>query len=192
MRFAYADPPYPGQAYRYKDHPDYAGEVDHAQLIGRLEAEYPDGWALSTSARALRAVILLCPEDVEVCVWHVTNSEPPGNRAGSRHWCWEPVIVRGGRPGPVKTLMACGHHRQEFLGRKPPAFTRWVLELLGAVPADTIDDLYPGSGAVGQTIEAWRVQPKLPAFSMTSREIQARDNYQDRARTMARTHDPLF
>jgi hypothetical protein len=26
---AYADPPYPGQSHRhYRDHPDYAGEVD--------------------------------------------------------------------------------------------------------------------------------------------------------------------
>lgn len=36
---AYADPPYPGQAKRhYADHPDYAGEVDHGELMMRLEA----------------------------------------------------------------------------------------------------------------------------------------------------------
>jgi hypothetical protein len=51
MRFAYADPPYPGQAWRvYGRHEDYAGEVDHAELIARLERDYPDGWALSTPA----------------------------------------------------------------------------------------------------------------------------------------------
>ena len=49
MRLAYADPPYPGQAKRwYEDHPDYGGEVDHAQLVERLESY--DGWALHTSA----------------------------------------------------------------------------------------------------------------------------------------------
>jgi len=47
VRFAYADPPYPGQSKKhYGDHPDYAGEVDHPALIAQLVAEYPDGWAL--------------------------------------------------------------------------------------------------------------------------------------------------
>jgi hypothetical protein len=42
IRFAYADPPYIGQSKRlYGDHPDYAGEVDHAELIDRLMAEFP-------------------------------------------------------------------------------------------------------------------------------------------------------
>ena len=28
LRLAYADPPYPGSAWLYRDHPDYGGEVD--------------------------------------------------------------------------------------------------------------------------------------------------------------------
>ena len=59
LRLAYADPPYPGKARLYRDHPDYAGEVDHAALLARL-AGY-DGWALSTSAEALPAMLALCP-----------------------------------------------------------------------------------------------------------------------------------
>src|ERR1041384_41386 len=55
-------PPYPGKAFYYRDHPDYAGEVDHADLIARLAAY--DGWALSTSAAALPAVLALCPPGV--------------------------------------------------------------------------------------------------------------------------------
>jgi hypothetical protein len=36
---ALADPPYPGQSKKhYADHPDYAGEVDHAELVERLES----------------------------------------------------------------------------------------------------------------------------------------------------------
>ena len=58
-RLAYADPPYPGKARRYRGHPDYAGEVDHAALIRRL-AGY-DGWALSTSAEALPGVLAAVP-----------------------------------------------------------------------------------------------------------------------------------
>ena len=55
LRLAYADPPYPGKAWLYRDHPDYGGEVDNAELVGRL-AGY-DGWALSTSAAALPSVL---------------------------------------------------------------------------------------------------------------------------------------
>ena len=55
LRLAYADPPYPGKVWLYRDHPDYGGEVDNAELVGRL-AGY-DGWALSTSAAALPSVL---------------------------------------------------------------------------------------------------------------------------------------
>ncbi|MGZ4619816.1 MAG: hypothetical protein ACXV3F_14160 [Frankiaceae bacterium] len=42
LRLAYADPPYPGKARLYRDHPDFGGEVDHAALIEHLAAY--DGW----------------------------------------------------------------------------------------------------------------------------------------------------
>src|SRR4051812_3342154 len=39
MRILYADPPYVGQSKRhYGDHPDYAGEVDHRELLAQLDA----------------------------------------------------------------------------------------------------------------------------------------------------------
>jgi hypothetical protein len=38
LRLAYADPPCPGKTWLYRDHLDYGGEVDHAELIGRLAA----------------------------------------------------------------------------------------------------------------------------------------------------------
>lgn len=165
MRFAYADPPYPGKARRwYADHPDYAGEVDHAELVAQLVREYPDGWAMSTDGPSLRYVLGLSPDDARVAVWHRLNARPPG---GERHWWWwdwEPVIVCGGRPSSVRTVFASGLNGRQgrFPGGKPPGFTRWMLHLLGARIEDTIDDLFPGSGAVGQEIEAWRLQPVLP------------------------------
>ena len=62
MRFAYADPPYPGTARRYYgDQATFAGEVDHAALVASLVDAGYDGWALSTSAKALGDVIKLCP-----------------------------------------------------------------------------------------------------------------------------------
>lgn len=166
MRFAYADPPYPGQSKRlYGDHPDYAGEVDHAELVARIVAEYPDGWALSTGAKMLPEVLRLCPDDVRVMAWVKTDAPPFTIRL--QH-TWEPVILRGGRPyaggprnvrdslvAPSCGAMGSGVHRKpgHVVGRKPPRFCRWLFEALGALQGDTLDDLFPGSGAV---TEEWR------------------------------------
>jgi hypothetical protein len=166
LRLAYADPPYPGKAWLYRGHPDYAGEVDHAALIRRLSTY--DGWALSTSARALPAVLALCPPGVRVAAWH--RGERP-----TRSWwplnAWEPVIVHGGRPvdpsaiatrrvdslvhgtAPMTTLAG------RVIGTKPAAFCRWMFDLLGAAPGDTLDDLFPGSGAVTRAWDAFIGQP---------------------------------
>lgn len=154
VRFAYADPPYPGQAKRwYGDHPDYAGEVDHEQLLAHLESF--DGWALSTSSSALQDVLAISPAGVRVGVWYRPNSEPPGNR-GRWHWTWEPVIFHGWRgEGPtVRDLLALPKTNAEIPGQKPAIFTRWVLNLLGVTADDEVVDLFPGSGAVGREASA--------------------------------------
>lgn len=95
LRVAYADPPYPQLADRYyRDHVDYAGEVDHRLLVDRLVSEFPDGWALSTSAAALQMVLALCPTSVRVAAWF--RGERP--TASYRPLvAWEPVIFHGGR-----------------------------------------------------------------------------------------------
>lgn len=67
MRIAYADPPYPGCAHLYREHPDFAGEVDHAELLERLRDF--DGWVLHTSAPALRDLLPLTPPHVRVMPW---------------------------------------------------------------------------------------------------------------------------
>ncbi len=114
-RFAYADPPYPGQALRHygKDGDPFEGqvaEVDHAALIEGLERDFPDGWALSTSVAALPTILPLCPEPdaskkrtwngrggiklgtgVRICVWKRTGIPFPPSRV---MWAWEPLIVR--------------------------------------------------------------------------------------------------
>ncbi len=155
LRLAYADPPYPGNARLYRGHPDYAGEVDHAALIRRL-CGY-DGWALSTSAAALPTVLALCPPRVRVAAWH------RGERPTPSRWplnAWEPVIYCGGRPadpsrGSTRRIdsLVCGVSALTTLpgrviGAKPAAFCRWIFDLLGAAPGDSLDDLFPGSGAV--------------------------------------------
>ena len=152
MRIAYADPPYPGLSRKYyRDQPTYAGEVDHAALIASLEALY-DGWALSTSARALRDLLPLCPPGVRVCAWTKPGGVPPGTRGP--HNTWEVVLLkpaRRERPG-VRDSLVCHSARGggSLPGRKPIAFVRWVIALLGARRGDTLDDLYPGTGVVGR------------------------------------------
>ena len=174
-RFAYADPPYPGQARRlYGGHEDFAGEVDHRELVDRLVAEYPDGWAPSTGAKWLREVLLLCPDDVRVLSWVNTDAPPFTLRV---QYTWEPVILCGGPAydGPRRTVrdslvapsagaMGAGVHRDgpgHVIGRKPPRFCRWIFEVLGAESGDTFDDLFPGSGAVGREWAKFAAAPSL-------------------------------
>jgi hypothetical protein len=162
MTFAYADPPYPGMARRcYGEHPDYAGEVDHRELVDRLVGEFPDGWALSTSAAALPAVLALCPPDVRVAAWvrgeRPTRSYRPLN-------AWEPVLYCGGRPillepaerrvdALVHGVAARRTDVDRVVGAKPAAFAHWMFALLGATAGDQLLDLFPGSGGIAR---AWR------------------------------------
>lgn len=39
--------------------------------------------------------------------------------------------------------------KRGLIGAKPRAFCMWVFDLLGAAPGDTLDDIFPGTGAVG-------------------------------------------
>lgn len=151
MHFAYADPPYPGKADYYPE----KQEVDHPSLLDRLVKEYADGWALSTSARSLRDILLLCPPHVRVCAWLRRARNGRSRRALTS---WEPLIVCGGRPLPTDracglkdALIARGRYRAfpgAMVGMKPPAFAEWMFRQLGASRGDLLDDLFPGSGAI--------------------------------------------
>lgn len=151
---AYADPPYPGTARKYYQHEDsYAGEVNHECLLEQL-ATY-DGWALSTSAKALRDILPMCPPAARVCSWVKPIGASP--RTYGLHNTWEPLIVmeaRRLRPGHSDVLVAQpARFGGELIGRKPIAFCAWMFECLGAAPGDTLDDLFPGTGMV---LNCWR------------------------------------
>jgi hypothetical protein len=51
------------------------------------------------------------------------------------------------------------------IGAKPAAVCRWIFDLLGAAPGDTLDDLFHGSGAVTRAWAAYttRTDPSPPA-----------------------------
>lgn len=163
--YAYADPPYPGNAQSHYGVEAAANgrvsrEVNHRVLVGYLCDAYPDGWALSTSSTSLRDVLQLCPADVRVGAWvkPFASFKPGVNPA----YCWEPVIFRGGRARRARTEATvrdwCAVNitlQRGVAGAKPARFTHWVLDLLGVQPGDTVDDLFPGSGGVTDAIDAY-------------------------------------
>lgn len=162
MRFAYADPPYPDCAGLYPE----KREVDHADLVGRLCRDYPDGWALSTASTTLQEVLAMCPPGVRVAAWvkPFASFKPGVNPA----YAWEPVIFMGGRPRGRERLTvtdwisASITLRRGLVGAKPAAFCYWLFALLGMEPTDEFHDLYPGSGAVSRAWDVWRSQIELP------------------------------
>lgn len=148
MRFAYADPPYVGQAKKLYG----CDEVDHPALIERLVCEYPDGWVLSASSPSLRLILPLCPDDVRVMAWvkPFCIFKPGVNPA----YAWEPVTVRGGRkrtrqqPTVRDWVSANVTLKRGLVGAKPEAFSLWLFDVLNAEPGDILDDLFPGTRAV--------------------------------------------
>jgi hypothetical protein len=170
MRIAYADPPYPGCAHLYRDHPDYAGEVDHLQLLRDLQ-EY-DGWCLHTSSVALAHVLswgwrrphLL--HDTRVMAWVKPFAAFKKNVPVA--YAWEPVIVKPCRKPVVKPGMTYRDWIAEpitlkrgLTGVKPDAVCRWAFEVMGCEPDDELHDLFPGTGAVSRAWDAWRNQLRL-------------------------------
>ncbi len=160
MRIGYADPPYPGCAHLYKDQPDYAGEVDHAELIIRLESEF-DGWILHTSSPALRQILPLIPETARVMAW--VKGFAAFKRNVSVAYAWEPVIVKAARKPVVskrqtmRDWVECSITlRRGLTGVKPEKVCHWAFEVLGARPDDDLVDLYPGTGAVERAWHKWR------------------------------------
>jgi hypothetical protein len=153
-RLAYADPPYPGQAASR-----YGGvEVNHRLLVAYLDTF--DGWALSTSASALREIWNLAPH-ARCASWVKTYAV--------NTWCrirysWEPVLFvtdrKGLEPGERQTTwdslvaapVTATNSWREVNGRgggvKPPEFVHWVLELLDHRDGDEVVDVFPGSRAV--------------------------------------------
>jgi hypothetical protein len=178
MRLGYADPPYIGCAHLYASHPDYAGEVDHAALIDRLQAEF-DGWVLHAAATP-KSMAVLAPlvEAVEGARW---MSWVKGFAAFKKNvsvaYAWEPVIVKAARKPVVSKRLVMRDWIQESItlrkgltGAKPEAVCHWAFEMLGARPDDDLHDLFPGTGAVAKAWQTWRGKFTLPPFELRAAE----------------------
>jgi len=156
MKFAYADPPYIGQAKKHYN----SEEVNHLQLVHELEIKFPDGWALSCSSPTLRDILNMCTKPVRVMVWvkPFCSFKPNVNPA----YAWEPVIVYGGRKRgrdlpTVRDFVSCNITLKKGLsGVKPEDFCFWLFEILGMKKDDELEDLFPGSGAVTRAFEKWK------------------------------------
>lgn len=181
MKLAIADPPYPpfvgsggrknrasrwygtGQRSR-KDRPAdvHAGAAEwddparHRLLLEELFAEY-DGFAIATSPDGLAAYGPL-PSAARIMAWVKPNAMPGSHRLRSS---WEAVILfppcgrrsnRGG-VGMISDVLIEPYPRG-FRGRKPEAWTRWVLAAMSYdADTDTVVDLFPGSGSVAHAVE---------------------------------------
>ena len=174
MRFAYCDPPYIGCAKRhYKDQPDYAGEVDHQELLEKLYHEFPDGWALSSSMKGLWDLIPMIPKDwkCRIAAWVKPYAGARRGLAIQRPiYAWEPVIWRGGRKLPkskiIRDYISCNillaqpgqikANNRGLIGAKPDEFCYWIFELLNMQSGDEFVDLFPGTGRVRRAWERYQ------------------------------------
>lgn len=176
MRFAYADPPYIGQAKRHYSHDPLCAEVDHRELIDRLCADFPDGWALSASAPSLRQILPMTPSDCRVGIWCKSFSAFKKNVRPA--YAWEPIFFWGGRnpmnghrakvprkngkqttpkdfiiaemEEPFYYIVEPITLKKGLVGAKPVKVCRWILDLLNVQPGDEVVDLYPGTGVMGR------------------------------------------
>jgi len=159
VKFAYADPPYIGQAKKHYG----CEEIDHPELIERLE-KY-DGWALSLSSPTLKEILNMCPDDVRVAAWvkPFASFKPNVNPA----YAWEPIIFKTSVKRErdeltVRDWVSANITLQRGThGAKPLEFCIWIFQLLGMKEEDKFDDLFYGSGAVTKAWEMWRKQIKM-------------------------------
>lgn len=172
MRFAYADPPYIGQAMRHYSHDPLCAEVNHRELLDRLMNEFPDGWALSASSPSLTEILPMCPIGSRVAVW--CKSFCAFKRNVRPAYAWEPVIFYGGRnpmnghraeipekngkqTTPKDFIVEPITLKKGLVGAKPERVCQWILKLLNFQSGDTLVDLFPGTGVMGRVAQEWKL-----------------------------------
>ena len=168
MKIGYADPPYVGCAHLYKNHADYAGEVDMPALINRLESEF-DGWILhaSSTRNSFASIAPHVPEGARWMAW--VKPFAAFKRNVSVAYAWEPCVVKPARKPVVSKRLVMRDWvsepitmRRGLTGAKPEAVCHWAFEVLGMTPDDELIDLFPGTGAVTTAWKTWRGKFTLP------------------------------
>lgn len=186
MKFAIADPPYYGRARRWygeggcgvghgkgqaDNHPEahlWDRPEKHLEMLEQLKTNY-DGFAIATSVMGLnvylREIDLKQGSGYRMAIWHKSYSAPSGSRIRN---VFEPVLVyvpsdrRGYKShARIDDLRHINPKLNGFIGAKPKEWTLWVLDLMGATPADDVDDLFHGSGSVAQALTEWKTNANL-------------------------------
>jgi len=127
----------------------------HRSLVNDLIDNF-DGWAIAMAHDNLRDYLPLIPNTIpiRIGIWTKPQAMPSGARVMN---AYEPVILRipeGRRASKGHKIfprdsVSISRLNNGFPGAKPPAWTRWVLDMLGYdAQSDEVDDLFPGSGAI--------------------------------------------
>ena len=187
MILAIADPPYLGRAKRWygaggcgdgrgrnqaDNHPDAAiwdNPETHQELLTELLARY-DGFAIAMSVHSLSTYLDITGTDsrngFRVCVWHKPSAITSGSRITNN---FEPVLIKvpdsrrgwASNAARVSDVLVANPPKVNFRGAKPALWTKWVLDLMGYTDGDTVDDLFVGSGMVGNALENYQEQLNL-------------------------------
>ena len=164
VRFAYADPPYLGQALKRYGDATYDSPDAHRALIHKLYWEY-DAFAYSLSSSNLYQVLPWFRNDVRIGAWvkPFASFKPNVNPA----YAWEPVLwhsptCRQREEPTVRDWVSANITlKQGTHGAKPPQFWHWLFCLVGLRPGDEFYDLFPGSGGGAKAWERYRNAPQL-------------------------------
>ena len=131
----------------------------HEEMVQMLINNY-EGWAIAMAHDNLRDYLPLIPKSVpiRIGIWTKPQTMPSGARVLNTY---EPVIVRipeGRRASNGQVIfprdsVTIKRLNNGFAGAKPPAWTRWVLDMLGYdSEVDVVHDLFQGSGSVTNEI----------------------------------------
>lgn len=181
MKFAIADPPYLGSAYRWyglngrakghglgraDQHPEaelWDKPEKHIELANKLLNEF-DGFAIALTSHSLSTYLSVIKTErengIRVMSWIKPASLPSGSRITQSY---EPVIVkipkdRKGRNSGKQMVdyLIKAAPRKGFAGSKPKEWTIWVMQAMGVRQEDEVIDLFNGSGAVAKAIEEYK------------------------------------
>ena len=181
MRFAIADPPYLGSAYRWygingrakgngwgraDQHPEaqiWDNPETHEKLAEKLLNEF-DGFAIALTSHSLSTYLKVIKTErengIRIMAWIKPASLPSGSRITQS---FEPVIVKipkerkGRKIGKqMVDYLIKSAPKKGFVGSKPKEWTYWVLDAMGIQKDDEVVDLFNGSGAVNQAIEEYK------------------------------------
>lgn len=126
----------------------------HERLAVTL-AEY-DGWAMSMTSGNLHDLLPLFP-GARIAAW--VKPFAAFKRNVRIAYTWEPVLFKPGRDSSTLGAPVGRDHlaesitmRKGLTGAKPERFCSWVLDLVGWIPGDELDDLFPGTGVMDRVV----------------------------------------